>query len=266
MRRRVPYMVVGLLMTLTVAAHAEQGSSSGAPAEVGTSEPLKISLDRAKVDLKQHRLELALSREASKVTIKVMDEGGAVLDEHETAFPGKPAGSALVMTWSPSTEAAVARIELRAFDTHGYWVGVALLPWSVSIPHKDVTFKTGSAQIDETEKPKLEESFAKIAEVMARQKEIGKVTLFVAGHTDTVGTEGENLRLSRARAQSIAAWFRTHGIKLPIAFEGFGVHALLVKTAENVDEPRNRRVDYILAFDEPAIPASGFRPSWQRMK
>jgi hypothetical protein len=40
-----------------------------------------------------------------------------------------------------------------------------------------------------------------------------------------------------------------------------------VKTGENVDEPRNRRVDYILAFDEPTIATTaGFRPSWQRLK
>jgi hypothetical protein len=39
-----------------------------------------------------------------------------------------------------------------------------------------------------------------------------------------------------------------------IAFEGLGERSLLVKTADEVDEPRNRRVDYILALEPPALP------------
>jgi hypothetical protein len=38
------------------------------------------------------------------------------------------------------------------------------------------------------------------------------------------------------------------------------------RAADEVDEPRNRRADYIVAFEEPAIPAVGFRPAWQRLK
>ena len=36
------------------------------------------------------------------------------------------------------------------------------------------------------------------------------------------------------------------------------------KTADNGDEPRNRRVDYILSIEEPVVRATGFRPSWER--
>jgi hypothetical protein len=54
-------------------------------------------------------------------------------------------------------------------------------------------------------------------------------------------------------------------LKIPIAFEGFGESALLVKTADEVDEPRNRRADYILSVEEPVFKSSGFRPSWSRV-
>jgi hypothetical protein len=38
-----------------------------------------------------------------------------------------------------------------------------------------------------------------------------------------------------------------------------------VKTADEVDEPRNRRVDYILSIDEPVMKTTGFRPAWRRV-
>src|SRR5258706_411004 len=83
--------------------------------------------------------------------------------------------------------------------------------------------------IDDSEKPKLEASFVKVTEVIAAYKGPGKPTLFIAGHTDTVGAAAYNAQLSRARAQSIASWFRHRGLKIGIAFEGFGESALLVK-------------------------------------
>ncbi|HEY8923491.1 MAG TPA: OmpA family protein, partial [Polyangia bacterium] len=65
--------------------------------------------------------------------------------------------------------------------------------------------------------------------------------------------------------QSISRWFKGHGLRIPVAYEGFGESALAVQTADNVDEIRNRRVDYILSIDEPALRATGFRPSWKRL-
>jgi outer membrane protein OmpA-like peptidoglycan-associated protein len=74
------------------------------------------------------------------------------------------------------------------------------------------------------------------------------------------------VKLSQRRAQAIAAWFRKRGLRIPIAFEGFGEHALAVATADDTDEPRNRRVDYILSVEEPQLKASGaFRPAWKRI-
>ena len=43
---------------------------------------------------------------------------------------------------------------------------------------------------------------------VTKYKELGRITLFIAGHTDSVGNEGYNLQLSQRRAQSIGSWFR----------------------------------------------------------
>jgi outer membrane protein OmpA-like peptidoglycan-associated protein len=265
-----PTAIVILAAALLVApgAHAKGRPAASASAPSGkTASPLRVLVDKSKVDLKEHRLELKMSREAGKVSLVVTGESGATLAEEEQDFSGRPAGSPLIVSWTPSSDEAVARIELRATDAFGYYAGVALSPWFVAIPHEDVVFRTHSADIDDPEKPKLEQAFTRLGEILAKDKdrEHRTLTLFIAGHTDTVGSDSHNLKLSQARARSIAGWFRKRGVRVPIAYEGFGESAPAVKTADQVDEPRNRRVDYILSDDEPSMKTTGFRPAWKRI-
>jgi outer membrane protein OmpA-like peptidoglycan-associated protein len=233
-----------------------------APAPKG---PLNVTLDKSKVDLTEHHLELTASRNLVRVTLHVKGDSGAELAAVDRDLGSHPAGTPLVVAWTPSTDEAVARIEVFVWDADGYYKGFALTPWSISVPHEEVNFKTDSAVIADAEKPKLEASFAKVTEALGKHPEIQGVTLFIAGHTDTVGDAGYNLRLSRKRAEAIAQWFRQRGLRIAIGWEGFGEFALLVKTADNVDEPRNRRVDYILSVDEPVFKSTGTRPSWKRV-
>jgi outer membrane protein OmpA-like peptidoglycan-associated protein len=226
----------------------------------------QVVVDKSKIDLANHRLELRMSRPPAEVKIKVLADTGEVLADESHDVSGHPAGAPLMVTWTPSSPAAAARIEIKATDTTGGFAGVAVTSWSVSIPHEEVVFKTDSAEIMASERPKLEASLQKInAALGAHRQEFGRPTLFIAGHTDTVGADGYNLKLSQARAQSIARWFRGHGLRIPVAYEGFGEYALAVKTADNVDEIRNRRADYILSIDEPAVKSTAFRSSWKRL-
>lgn len=231
-----------------------------------TTPPPRVSIDKSKIDLANHRLELRMSQPPAAVSIKVVAESGEVLADERHDFTGKPAGSLLVVTWTPSSDARPARIELQAHDVTGGFAGVAILAWSVTIPHEEVVFATDSSEIAEPERPKLEASLKLINAALATHKEeFGRPTLFIAGHTDTVGSNAYNLKLSQARAQSIGRWFKSRGLRIPIAYEGFGETALAVQTPDDTDEPRNRRADYILAAEEPALKAVGFRPSWKRI-
>ena len=68
----------------------------------------------------------------------------------------------------------------------------------------------------------------------------------VTGHTDTVGSDAYNLRLSRRRAESVAAQLEKDGIPASeIAIVAKGKHDLLVPTADGVREPQNRRVTIV---------------------
>ena len=202
-------------------------------------------------------------RPACKVVLKVIGESGNVLANVTQGFDGMPAGTALTVGWKPSSAETVSRIEVWGHDTQGYYVGVAITPWNVKIPHEEVNFETDSDAIRPSEVPKLEASLEKIKEVIGKHKDLGNIALYIAGHTDTVGGADHNLNLSRRRARSIAAWFRSHGLKMPISYEGLGEHSPLVKTADETAESRNRRVDYILSLDPPRLPAGAVNFGWK---
>jgi iron complex outermembrane receptor protein len=74
-----------------------------------------------------------------------------------------------------------------------------------------------------------------------------KVTqINVTGHTDTVGSDAYNMRLSRRRAESVAAELEKQGIPSgEIAIVAKGKQDLLVPTKDGVREPQNRRVTIV---------------------
>ena len=73
----------------------------------------------------------------------------------------------------------------------------------------------------------------------------GNATQIVAtGHTDTVGTDSYNLALSKRRAGAVRTELMHDGVAGNlISTSGVGESDLAVPTAQNVNEPRNRRVE-----------------------
>ncbi len=66
----------------------------------------------------------------------------------------------------------------------------------------------------------------------------------VTGHTDTVGSSADNDRLSIERARQIRSVLISQGLDPAITrATGRGERELLVPTADNVEEPKNRRVE-----------------------
>src|SRR5450755_4583548 len=98
-----PVRRVSGLLTLACAT-ALLGGASRADAAPSS---LKVQVDKSKVDLKQHRLEVKMSHPAGKVKIEVYAESDAVLADEEQDFSGRPAGVPLIVSWTPSSDAAV---------------------------------------------------------------------------------------------------------------------------------------------------------------
>jgi outer membrane protein OmpA-like peptidoglycan-associated protein len=91
------------------------------------------------------------------------------------------------------------------------------------------------------------ESKALLAEVLKTIKSLKSDEVYVTGHTDLVGTEAYNVRLSSRRANSVRDLFVSGGIKPDTVFVSFyGKTRPLVPTEDEVPEPRNRRVEVFL--------------------
>lgn len=90
-------------------------------------------------------------------------------------------------------------------------------------------------------------SLEELERVVAESKKRKGVDFFVVGHTDTSGATLANDGLSLQRAKSVAALLVTKGVRATsIEAVGRGERELLVPTADDVDEPRNRRVELIV--------------------
>lgn len=67
--------------------------------------------------------------------------------------------------------------------------------------------------------------------------------ILIVGHTDTVGELRANDALSLVRAEAMRTALQAEGMELgTVEVAGRGERELLVKTADEVPEPRNRRV------------------------
>jgi outer membrane protein OmpA-like peptidoglycan-associated protein len=227
--------------------------------------PLEISIDKNKdIDVAGRRLGFRLNHPIAKVNLRVLMDSGRFAFDGDVAFAGEAAGTPLEVRW-PEAPGRVFRIDLKAWDTSNYFRGVTMTPWQLDVPHEEVNFASGSFEIPHPEQGKLESSFAKVNEGVERFGTLAKVQLYIAGHTDTVGTNESNRTLSLSRARAIGQYFRKKGLKIPIFVEGFGEEALLVSTRDESDEPRNRRAEYIIATENPTTKNTPFVPRWQRL-
>jgi outer membrane protein OmpA-like peptidoglycan-associated protein len=227
--------------------------------------PLQLTVREEDLDLAGHKLRFRLSRPAAKAHLVVQMDTGRTAFDGEVPFSGQTAGTPLEVSW-PAAEGRVLRITLKVFDAADAYAGVELFPWRLDIPHEEVNFDLGRADIRPLEHGKLQASFERITTELRRVSPwAGEVRLYVLGHTDTVGSAADNRALSLRRARAIAAHLRKLGLRIPIYVEGFGEEALRVPTADETPEEGNRRTEYILAKEHPRLPGAPVLPNWRKL-
>lgn len=246
--------------TGTLAVEFIDGTAGEMPLsfEVLVSEGVRVEVIEDRLDLQKGKLGFTFTGAADKC-------------EYDVAFDGKPArhgwvrfakeapGTPLELNWPTWSERdTVLRIQLTCHDDAGFFSPtVELFPWKIDIPHEDVVFATGRAEVRQEEARKLEAAQGEIRKVLQRYQQalrLGnqKIGLYVIGHTDTVGDAASNRGLSLQRAKAIAGWFRAKGLTMPIYYAGMGEDAPAVATPDETDEPRNRRAEYIVTVNAPA--------------
>jgi outer membrane protein OmpA-like peptidoglycan-associated protein len=84
------------------------------------------------------------------------------------------------------------------------------------------------------------------AAMAAKDPKAGVTHLDVTGHTDTVGSDAYNMKLSKRRAEAVKAELVRQGVPAnEIAIFAKGKKDPLVPTGDNVREPQNRRVEIV---------------------
>ena len=102
-----------------------------------------------------------------------------------------------------------------------------------------VNFATGSAELT----PQAVSILDRLGTALASQA-LSSYRFRIEGHTDTVGTRDYNLGLSERRAEAVVTYIRDkYGVDAArMEAVGLGANRPLVVTADQQDEPRNRRV------------------------
>lgn len=232
-------------------------------------EPPKVEVPKPEIDVSAGKLTLVTRSPLSRVEIQGFTKAGEQEVDEELELPDR--AGRIPLEFDVPDEVTLRRLELKIHDRIGYWVAVRLVDFYVEIPHDDVVFPSGQHDIPVDQAPKLDAAIMQVqAEIGRFRKELNDPSarvdarLYVAGHTDTVGSATDNLALSQRRARAIAQYFKTMGLEVPVFYAGFGEEGLAVTTEDEVDEAKNRRARYILTNTAPRVQMRG--RSWTRLK
>ncbi len=210
-------------------------------------------------DLASGFIYLKSSQPIERAELEAYDDSGDMI-WNQTVSIVKNDGKDLVK-FEPRGGAIPRRVDMKVYDSIGNWIGLRVVRWYAEVPHEDVLFESAKSEIIASEQPKMDHAVQAVQEEIAKfRKAMGSdaaevdLQLYVSGYTDTVGNPADNEKLSRERAKSIASYFKKKGLPIQIFFAGFGERALAVQTADQQDEPRNRRALYVVANHSPSGP------------
>jgi len=228
--------------------------------------PLEVRIRPEGVDLKQGHILLQADRPLDRVELLAFDnQGEKVIEGSGDLEQGELPGEQLLSFELPEG-VELRMVQLKMFDEYTFWTAMNIAAWYIEVAHEEVNFETGSAKIRPSERPKLNKAVKGVRkELRGLKKQLAayeralkqrvkvEERLFVAGYTDRVGQRGDNQVLSLKRAKAIAEYFKKQ-LHIPIYYAGFGEDVLAHKTADEVDEVRNRRVLYVLSNSAPKGP------------
>jgi OOP family OmpA-OmpF porin len=103
---------------------------------------------------------------------------------------------------------------------------------------RTIAFSTGSAGITKAGQ-------AVLADVAKPLRTAGAARVVVGGYTDSVGDAKANLRLSKARANSVVVWLTHHGVKARnLIAKGYGETKPIATNANEAGRRKNRRIEF----------------------
>ena len=113
----------------------------------------------------------------------------------------------------------------------------------------DVLFTSGKAVLQ----PGAREKLSKLSGILLAYP--GPYTLAIGGHTDSVGSDALNDRLSQARAESVRNYLTEAGIAAShlTSATGYGKHQPVADNATAEGRAKNRRVEIVIDDNDPSL-------------
>ena len=173
-----------------------------------------------------------------ELVVLVPDQGGTT----GAVVVTNPYGGSSVLLDKPYTAALLERGESAAPPPVGRDEVTKLFAHAIAAqPRRPISFLL-YFQLDTDEyTPESKDAFEKVFAEIARRK---AAEIAVIGHTDRVGSLEYNDTLSLRRAERVRRDFVDRGIPdNAISVAGRGEREPIVPTADEVSEPRNRRVE-----------------------
>jgi outer membrane protein OmpA-like peptidoglycan-associated protein len=92
------------------------------------------------------------------------------------------------------------------------------------------------------------QNIAKLAEVLDKYE---STDILVAGHTDSIGSDSYNQKLSEDRANAVAAYLMANGVKRSrLVVMGYGEESPAYSNETEAGQDKNRRVELAIVADE----------------
>lgn len=211
--------------------------------------PFDLDVRGEDVDLVEGRIAFHATGQVQGVELVLVGERDKVLYQR-TIRMDRPGNRPAEFRFDPPAE-PVIQARVTAFDDLDFRTVVSFEPVVLEVPHEEVNFAFDRSDIAPDQEPKLVRTLDEVHKALDKLGSQVRFRLYVAGYTDSVGSREYNQNLSEARAASIAAWMRAHGVRVPVCSQGFGEDAQAVETPDETDEPRNRRSLFVLAGQGP---------------
>ena len=107
------------------------------------------------------------------------------------------------------------------------------------------TVRLNNIQFEFAKATLLPESFEDLDRLVELMNDASTLVIEIAGHTDDVGSDSENMKLSQKRAESVREYILSKGITTErIEAKGYGESKPLVSNKTDKDRAINRRVEF----------------------
>ncbi len=221
-------------------AEAEAARRSQAENDRLKAEADRLAAERARADADMAAQRMAQERQAAEAARAQADAARAAADAARLAAEGQ-AQQAQAAAAQADRERAELREKLRqqlsqVLETRETARGLIV---NVS----DVLFDFDSANL----KPGAREKLARVSGILLTT---AGLNIEVEGHTDNVGSDSYNQRLSEQRASSVRDYLLRQGIMpTAVATSGFGESQPVVANDSAAGRQQNRRVELVVSGD-----------------